>query len=182
MRGVKVFGIGLNKTGTKTLGACFNILGLNNYSYDLELLKHFGRGELNPVFSVADRYDSFEDWPWPLLYRQFDERYPDARFILTLRRDPETWFESLCRHARRTGPTEARKIAYGFEMPMEDPGHHLAFYQQHQKNVCNYFADRPGKLLVITWENGVTWDVFCRFLGVGQIPDVPIPHKNKSTE
>ena len=181
MRGVKSFGIGLNKTGTKTLGECFNILGFNNHSYNLELLWHYERGELGPVFSIADQFESFEDWPWPLLYKQLDQRYPDARFILTLRRDAETWFDSLCRHAQRTGPTEARRIAYGYEMPLENPGHHIAFYQQHQRDVCSYFQERPGKLLVITWENGITWDVICRFLNISQVPDVPIPHKNKSS-
>ncbi len=178
---MKVFGTGLNKTGTKTLGACFQILGLKNHSYDLELLRQYAEREMEPVFRVADQFDSFEDWPWPLLYKQFDQRYPDAKFIHTLRQSPEKWFDSLCRHALRTGPTEARKLVYGYEMPQENPGHHINFYIQHNKAVCHYFNERPDKLLVITWENGVTWNQICRFLNITDIPDLPIPHKNQSS-
>lgn len=179
---MKVFGIGLNKTGTKTLGACFRTLGLRNRSYDPELLECYFRREFRSVFEVTDQFDSFEDWPWPLMYRELDERYSEAKFILTLRKSSETWFNSLCRHALRTGPTRAREIAYGYPMPMDNPGHHISFYESHNRSVVEYFSDRPGKLLVLSWEEQPTWKTICDFLGCATIPLIAIPHENKSPE
>jgi hypothetical protein len=179
---MKVFGIGLNKTGTKTLGACFTTLGFKNQSFDLNLLKRFAAGDYDPIFKVSDHFDSFEDWPWPLLYREFDCRYPDAKFIMTLRKDPETWYSSLCRHADLTGPTEARKIAYGNELPYHAREHHISIYLKHKSEVTAYFKDRPGKLLVVSWEQGDGWAELCNFLGVYPLPGVPFPHKNSSQD
>jgi hypothetical protein len=178
---MKVIGIGLNKTGTKTLGECMKILGLRNKSYDFDLLKDFSEDNHKNLFDSMDQYDSFEDWPWPLMYKEFDKRYPDAKFILTLRKDPQTWFESLCRHALHTGPTEARKIVYGYEMPLQNEEHHIRFYMDHHRDVMAYFKNRPGKLLVVSWDNGDGWEALCSFLNHSPAPEVPFPHKNKST-
>lgn len=177
---MKVFGTGLNKTGTKTLGECFKILGLNNTSFDLKLLQDFSRGDYQEIFKVSDIFDSFEDWPWPLLYREMDHCYPDSKFIMTERKDPETWFNSLCRHAELTGPTEARKIVYGYEMPHDYKDHHISFYLKHHTGVLNYFKNTPEKVLFVSWDKGDGWLELCNFLKCREIPDRPFPHKNKS--
>jgi len=176
---LKVFGIGLNKTGTKTLGACLSTLGFQNKSYDFDLLRDWSSGDVKRIFQASDQYDSFEDWPWPLLYKEFDKRYPEAKFILTLRKDPRTWFESLCRHATRTGPTEARKIVYGYEMPHQFVEEHIAIYNRHQEEVINYFQGRNDKLLTICFEKGDGWPELSGFLGL-PVPEVPFPHMNPS--
>ncbi|MCX6267473.1 MAG: sulfotransferase family protein [Bacteroidetes bacterium] len=177
---MKLFGVGLNKTGTKTLGECFKTFGFNNKSFDLELLQSFSRGDFQEIYRTCDHFDSFEDWPWPLLYREFDLHYPGSKFILTQRKDPETWFASLCKHADMTGPTEARKIAYGFEMPHNHKSHHIDIYRKHNADVIHYFKDTPEKLLVVSWERGDGWAELCKFLGYDKMPDTPFPHKNKS--
>ncbi len=41
----KVFGIGLMKTGTSSLGACLNVLGYNHRSYFPKLIRQLKRGE-----------------------------------------------------------------------------------------------------------------------------------------
>jgi hypothetical protein len=175
---MKIFGIGLNKTGTKTLGECFKVFGFNNKSFDMGLLLEVSRGNLDGVFNAIDMFDSFEDWPWPLLYKQLDIIYKDAKFILTVRKDPQTWFESLCRHAERTGPTEARKIAYNHEMPHKHEADHIQIYNRHNEEVGNYFFGREGKLLRICWEDGDGWGELAHFLNL-PIPVIPFPHKNQ---
>jgi len=135
----KVFGIGLNKTGTKTLGKSMRILGFQNKSYDLELLQSYAVGDYSKIFQHCELFDSFEDWPWPLLYKELDAKYPDAQFILTYRPTPDMWYESLCKHSLRTGPTVARKIAYGYKMPQENKHHHIQFYKKHNNDVIEYF-------------------------------------------
>ncbi len=174
----KVFGIGMNKTGTKTLGECFRLFGFRNKSYDGGLLRDFARKDFSRIYEVADSYDSFEDWPWPLLYREFSEIYPDAKFILTMRATPEIWFRSLCRHANLTGPTEARVIVYGHAMPHDQMHQHIGIYNRHNEEVIRFFAARPERLLAVSWDKGDGWEQVCRFLGV-DIPAVPFPHENK---
>jgi hypothetical protein len=175
---MKVFGIGLNKTGTKTLGVCLNQLGYAHKSVDRPAFELFKKGDINGLFNIIDKYDSFEDWPWPLIYKEVDEKYPDSKFILTIRKTPESWFKSLCRHADYTGPTEFRKHIYGYEMPRKHKQHHLDFYDKHVKDVTDYFKSQPEKLLIVCWENGDGWEKLSSFLGF-DCPNVPLPHTNK---
>lgn len=176
---MKVAGIGLNKTGTTTLGLCLKHWEYRHTSYDLDLLRAVAAGNLSPALSVAAHYDSCEDWPWPLLYQTLDEHFPDARFILTVRKDAETWLRSLLRHAKRTGPTEARRLVYGYEMPHGHEKQHLAYYRAHNQAVQDYFSARPDKLLVVCWETGSGWQELADFLHQ-PVPDLPLPHANRS--
>ena len=177
----KVFGIGLNKTGTTTLAECLKHLGYRHTTSNLELTRCVENGDLAPVFRYADSYDSFEDWPWPLVYRELDQRFPGSKFILTRRRDAATWLRSLKTHALLTGPTEFRRIAYGYAVPQGHEAEHLARYETHNAEVCRYFRDRPGDFLEVCWEEGAGWNELCSFLG-RQVPDIPFPHANRTAD
>jgi len=176
---MKVFGIGLNKTGTKTLAECFRTFGFNNYSYDQRLLEDFFNNKLESIYKVSDTYSSFEDWPWPLIYKEMDEKYADAKFVLTMRKDPETWFSSLCKHSDRTGPTLAKYLVYGYHMPHQMSNSHIEYYLRHAVNVREYFKGRPGKMIEVCWDTGDNWKILSDFLET-PIPDLPFPHRNKS--
>jgi len=178
---MKVFGIGLNKTGTTTLGICLQQMGFRHTSSNLELTRSVGRGELGPVFDFAEEHESFEDWPWPLLYRELDRRFPGSKFILTTRRDAETWLRSLKNHATLTGPTEFRRIAYGHDMPHGNEADHIARYERHNREVREYFRERPGDLLEVCWETGSGWKELGAFLD-RPVPDLPLPHTNRSAD
>lgn len=180
IKGLKIFGVGLNKTGTKTLGACMQTLGFRNKSFDLDLLIDYSSGRFDNIDKIVENHDSFEDWPWPLMVKKFDMEHPEAKFILTLRKDPETWFSSLCKHAELTGPTQARKIVYGYEMPHGHKNEHIEYYLNHQQEIVNYFKNRENKLLIVSWERGDGWIELCKFLGQISIPSLSFPHKNKS--
>jgi hypothetical protein len=146
----------------------------------LESLRQLKNGDLNPIFDLIDKNDCFEDWPWPLMYRELYERYKDAKFILTIRRTPDIWYESLCKHATRKGPTEHRKLAYGHSMPHDYKEHHIQFYSAHNKEVIDFFKkNAPDKLLVVCWEDGDGWEEICNFLGK-KIPKKPFPHLHNS--
>lgn len=175
---MKVFGIGLNKTGTTTLGRCMKEFGFRHHSFDLDLTKSVCEGDFDPALRVIDKYDSFEDWPWPLIYEEVDEKYPQSRFILTVRKDSSTWFESLKRHADRTGPTEFRELIYGHAMPHDFKSHHIDFYENHNSSVREYFAGRDD-FIEVCWEEGTEWKELADFLEK-PIPDKPFPHANKS--
>ena len=178
---MKVVGIGLNKTGTKTLQSFFVQWGFRNRTYDLDAFERYRRGDIEGLLDEMEDFDSFEDWPWPLFYRDIDERFPDARFILTRRRDADRWYRSLCNMAIRRGPfTDFEQHIYGYAMPQGHRAEHIAFYEDHNREVREYFADRPGKLLEVCWEEGSTGDDVADFLGQPR-PEAPDGHVNRSS-
>ena len=116
---MKIAGIGWHKTGTTTLCECMREFGYKHRSWEPGDFKLWRDGEQEQLLRLAEGYDSCDDFPWPFLFRDIAERFPDARFILTTRRDPDTWFGSICKHASRTGPLEQREWVYGHDMPHE---------------------------------------------------------------
>jgi len=174
----KIFGIGLNKTGTTTLGKCFKILGFTHIGCEPDNFKSYKNGNFGALFEVIQKYESFEDWPWPMIYKEADEAFPGNKFILTIRKNPDVWYDSLCKYAERSGPTEYRRVIYGYDMPHGHRNHHIDFYNTHNKNVKEYFKDKHDKLLEICWESGHGWKELCEFIGRG-IPESEFPHENK---
>jgi len=176
---MKVVGVGLNKTGTTTLGVCLRTLGFKHISFDPAAFRLFRANDQGAVMKMVEGLESFESWPWGLLYREIDRAYPGSKFILTTRKSSETWYDSLCRHADRTGPTEYRERVYGHAMPHDHRAEHIDFYRRYNDLVRAYFADRRDQLLEVCWENGDGWPELSRFLGQ-PCPDLPLPHANKS--
>lgn len=174
----KVFGLGVMKTGTSTLGTIFAQLGYDHRSYYPKLIRQLYRNEYDQLWDVADRYETFEDYPWPLVFKELDERYPDAKFILTTRRDTDTWYRSMAEHAKRMGPTAERQIIYGKGMPQWDPAGHREHYEAHNAEVRAWFADRPGKLLEVCWETGSSWQDVVDFLGHTDVVERETPRAN----
>ncbi len=180
MAETKVFGIGLNKTGTTSLGKALEILGFTNHmSCDLALTKRWAENDLESIFEVARKNNNFEDWPWPLVFTELFDEFNDAKFILTLRKSPEAWYKSLCDHALRTGPTEYRKLIYGYLMPHDFKDWHIGYYERHNQSVIDFFSRyAPEKLLVVCWEKGDGWPDLCRFLNK-EIPNEEFPFLNR---
>lgn len=175
---MKLVGIGLNKTGTKSLRYCMQHWGFSHVSCSEEAFKLWRDGDFEKLLAWVEFYDSFEDWPWPLFYQLIDRRFPGSKFILTKRKDPETWFESLCAHADRTGPTIYRKYIYGHEMPHAHKEHHIKIYLDHLSFCREYFKNRPGDFLEVCWEDGDGWEELSRFLDL-PLPLVSFPHENR---
>jgi len=174
---VKIVGVGLNRTGTSTLGACLQHWGLRHMTVSRAAFDLWRAGDLGTLLDVVAQYDSFEDWPWPLVYKAIDQAYPGSRFILTTRRDADSWFESLCAHAARTGPTDYRRYIYGHEMPHLHKAEHVRYYERHNEEVREHFRARPDDLLEVCWETGSGWHALGAFLG-RPVPDLPFPHVN----
>ncbi|MGB1249592.1 MAG: sulfotransferase, partial [Candidatus Promineifilaceae bacterium] len=115
----KVFGIGLNKTGTTTLGQCAEILGYRHMGCDRSLLADIVLNQnLDRAFTIIEQFNFFEDWPWPLIYREIDKQFPNSKFILTVRDNEQAWLASLKRHALIRHPLHhSRRLAYGYDYP-----------------------------------------------------------------
>ena len=172
----KVFGVGIAKSGTKTLGRCFRELDYHNCSIRDDLVPA-AVSDPNAVIAATRDYDSFEDFPWFWFYEQLSVCYPDSRFVLTHRRDDDTWRRSFYNHMR-TIPAQrielGRQLAEHFlpGVPVDD------LHRVHNELVRAFFADKPGQLLEVCWEENPSWDALCTFLGC-PLPAAPFPHENR---
>jgi hypothetical protein len=177
---MKIVGIGLNKTGTKTLKHYLVEMGFNHLSYDIVSFEDFRAGNLSKIFERMENYDSFEDWPWSLFYKDIDRHFEDALFILTTRKSPEIWYQSLCKMAVRMGPFKNfEHHIYGYSMPHGKKKEHIDFYNKHNREVIEYFKDRPHKVLQLCWGNGDDGTKLAQFVGKPNV-DLKPQHINKS--
>jgi len=172
---MKVVGIGFGKTGTSTLAACLRILGYRHMTWNKALYDAYAAGDTRAIDAALDAHDSFDDWPWPALYRHVDARHPGSRFVLTLRKDPDTFVRSLQTHTERRADKTRMWHAYGMQPGRFDPEIAKRRYVEHTVAVREYFKDRPQDLLEICWEDGEGWDRLCAFLGRA-VPEAPFPH------
>jgi len=183
VRATKVVGIGLPKTGTTSLGYCFRRFGFKHQTYDMDLAVKVKRSQIEEVLKEAEKHESFEDWPWFLLYREFDLRFPNTKFVLTLRKDTATYVRSLQRHHEREGIRNDDFVkphwwdeVHGMQPAEWDYEKSAQRYENHNRAVLEYFAGRINKdLLVVCWENGDGWSELSRFLNT-RAPDEPFPH------
>ena len=176
---MKVFGIGLQKTGTTTLGRCLSTLGYNHCGYSRRGVWYLRNNKTNKLKKVMDKYESFEDEPWPHLYKLADKLYPDAKFILTTRKNPEKWFDSFCKHCDRIPFNEHRAYFYHGVIPRKHKESMINTYNQHNLEVVEYFKGREEKLLQISWENGDGWSELCVFLNK-PVPENSIKKENSA--
>lgn len=174
---MKVFCVGLGKTGTSTFAECMTRLGFWHRTgpgpWGL-LMRQSGRTE--PLMRLAAEYDSVDDFPWPYLYRELAEHFPDARFVLTKRCDPDTWFDSLSAHYDRAGGSLEWRLAYGLDSPYGARDELIDLYERHNRAVARYFSG-TGRLKELVWENGDGWAELCDFLDLPR-PAGPLPHRN----
>ncbi len=179
----KVFGIGWAKTGTSTLGRCFEILAFNHQSQNLQLVKDIAKNDISRILKLAEKKDTFEDWPWIILYKELDIAFPNSRFILT-KRDSGKWIQSYRNMLAEQGEVseelnEIRRILYGLPFPHVLDEQLVARYEKHNSEVAYYFRNRSDQLLLVDWERGDGWKELCEFLGK-DIPNKRFPHVNKS--
>jgi len=190
-RPAKVFGIGLSRTGTKSLTKALDWLGFNviHYPVGREMFDELTKG--NCSFSLLQGYDGITDITVAPFYAQFDKLYPGSKFILTLR-DKESWLRSLEQHWRdkpafsdKPGRETKMKIrrflraaVYGcYEFDRDRMSY---VYDLHYKNVIEYFRGRPESLLMLNIVGGEGWEKLCPFLNM-PMPGVPFPDVNEPT-
>ncbi|MBP1709179.1 MAG: hypothetical protein H6Q46_163, partial [Deltaproteobacteria bacterium] len=172
----KVFCIGFPKTGTKSISRALTTLGYKVKSWFGEDDPDIGRNVYERAFGFADQYDAFEDTPWCVIFKELDKKYPRSKFILTLR-PTEKWIKSVVDHfGKRSGPL--REWTFGVGYPKGNEGIYIARYERHNKEVLEYFKDRPDDLLVLRLTEGDGWEKLCQFLHK-DIPPIEFPHENK---
>ncbi len=177
---MKIFGIGLSKTGTTSLAHALEILGFKTKD-NLGIIR-YSPGDLSSVDKTAlETYDALTDTPIPSFYKELDASYPGAKFILTLR-DMDGWLKS-CQKQFSTKlaskQTEAhRKLFMNlYGTTVFDENKFRTAYDNFVNEVHEYFKDRPQDLLVMNLTAGDGWEKLGPFLGKA-IPLTPFPKAN----
>lgn len=176
---MKVIGIGLPKTGTKSLNEALKILGYRSLHYPA---KYHLRIMTQGNYTIPDQWDAItntaEDF-YPVLAKM----YPDAKFILTTRKMKD-WLRSWSKKDRAFGSQShvgrlnrirvfgtSRYVAERFEY----------VFKEHEEAARRFFADSLERLLVISLEDLNKWEPLCRFLDK-PIPPMAFPHVKKKVK
>lgn len=202
----KVFCIGLTKTGTTSLYHALEQLGyrMGIQHRSERLIKAWLRRDFDPILLFADTADAFQDIPFslPFTYIHLASKYPDAKFILSLRDDAQQWYESTVRNAM--GMMNPPRIPTIDDMKADDycyMGWHydmhcrsipgtipnpfdrkalIKFYNHHNYAVRLFFRGDP-RLLVINVASVGSYARMCEFLGKRPVAD-EFDHLNKSPD
>ena len=182
----KIFGLGLSRTGTRSLADALNKLGIRtvHFPHDLTTQRELFSGEGG--LTILKCYQGVVDGIAPF-YSQLDRAYPDSKFILTIR-EKGAWLRSAQIHfnwvseqlpnfgsrfqefarlltERIYGSANFNRVGF------------LEAYERHARDVLSYFNERPGQLLVMDITGGDGWAELCPFVGL-PMPLQPFPYVN----
>lgn len=201
----KVFVIGRNKTGTTSIASTLENLGYrmgDQIAAEL-LLEDWARGNYQPILDLCRSAQAFQDIPFSLegTYQAVDKAFPGSRFILTLRNNAATWYESLTRfHTKIVGkgriPTaddlksfeyrekgwlwRAQQLVYKVdESTLYDPVIYQEHYDRYNEAVTSYFSGRSDDFLAVNLADDDASVRLAHFLGC-RPEAVTVPHLNKS--
>ena len=175
----KVFGIGFHKTGTKSLALALKQLGYRVTGPNGVSNPSIASEVYAMAYALADQFDAFQDNPWPILYKELDQKYPGSKFILTLRPTAD-WIKSVVGHFGRAS-TPMREWIYGVGHPSGNEQIYISRYERHNQEVFAHFANRENDFLVLEITAGAGWPELCRFLGE-EIPATEFPDINKAAD
>jgi len=174
---MKIFCIGLSKTGTTSLTEALKILGYDavHWYATKHAFRYTDDGGIDIDWDFFERHDAFADTPIARIYPQLDERYPDAKFILTVR-DVDAWLDSFADQFAGAGldpfSTQLHLDLYG--TPGFDAERCRSAFAAHSVAVKAHFYERPRSLLELRMGTG--WHELCAFLGKAT-PCQPYPHR-----
>lgn len=185
----RVFCVGFHKTGTTSLDWILQDMGYQvsrHYKQgDNKFIDDLKQKNYSEIKQVSKLFNAFQDAPWFLFYKEFDEWYPNSKFILTIR-ESASWWKSFLNYFKVQSLPSTEYI-YGYENPV---GHERVFidrYEQHNRDVIEYFKDRPDDLLVVDVSEEKTLEKISKFLekstSFRKMPHrnakLRVPNKNK---
>jgi len=187
----KVFVIGFNKTGTTSLRRTMMLWGfkIGNQQVASMMVEDYANKRYDRIFRLVETADAFQDVPfsYPLLYKKLDKKFPNSKFILTVRDSKEQWFNSLLNfHSKKAGNKPPKKedldrinnIYRGFmldtkylvwdypEVKLYNKQHYTDKYTKHNNDVRHYFKNRPDDFIEINLSNQGDFSRLKKFLNV----------------
>ncbi|XP_039271956.1 uncharacterized protein LOC120346314 [Styela clava] len=214
---MKIICAGLPKTGTKSLVMALRQLGYTVYDSPEHALFHNeewgrildGKTTSEAFLEMYDDVDAVADTPACAMWDHILEAYPDAKVILTVRDNEDTWYDSFRRHFKKYGEvyplsknSERLEIitrlassslnrhwktinngliaCFGFQVCSDNTNQMLAKSAYRRHNAYVEGRCRSDQLLVFNVKSG--WKPLCEFLGHDLSDRGPFPHVNKNGE
>ena len=161
----KVFIISLHRCGTQSTGLFLEDAGLRRCHWPavvdgIDYQSRIIGAETDPgritdiLSSLFDRFDVFDDVPFPILYKELAAQYQDARFV-AVHRNPIDWVRSVSHHcgSRPLDPYErAQYWRYLAKRPLSldavTDSELFAMFLDHYQIIAEHFAGR-GNLLAV---------------------------------
>lgn len=158
----KYFVLSLHRSGTRSVTELFEKLGLRTVHWPVRhngvrlQQKVEGRETdlahvLDVIEPVINRNDALTDVPVPVLYRELNERYPNAKFLLLRRRTPD-WIRSVRKHVGDRPFHPYERVQYWRYFPARpsalgelSDGDLTTMCERHFAQVTDYFAGSEGK-------------------------------------
>jgi len=148
---LQVIGVGLPRTGTRSLCEALRILGYNAVHCEPERLPLWP--DENTDWKCCEDIEAITDTPAPRYWRELCGAYPEAKVILTVR-DESEWWTSIERHVntiRVQGSAESvvradalHALLFGCAKPNEY--WYRRRFREHNERVIRGIA--AGELLV----------------------------------
>ena len=201
---MKVFGAGFGRTGTMSLkialeklgtGPCYHMREVITHPSHIKLWYDISRGEHPNWNRLFSGFNSAVDFPVCLFYEQLINKFPDAKFILTLR-DFDTWYISTANTIYKVPsilPDWFKMVVYPIRMfiamqvnliwvglfknKFSDRESAKLVYYEHIRSVKKIIP--TDKLLIYNVKEG--WGPLCEFLDV-EVPGIPFPKVNDTAE
>ena len=201
---MKVLGAGFGRTGTMSLKIALEKLGIGPCYHMREVISHpshikiwydISRGEHPNWDRLFSGFNSAVDIPVCLFYEELVNKFPDAKFILTLR-DFDTWYKSTANTIYKVPtmlPGWFKRVVYPIRMFIEmqviliwvglfknnfsDRESTELVYNEHIESVKKTIS--ADKLLIYRINEG--WGPLCEFLNVEK-PETPFPKVNDTAE
>ena len=201
---LKVIGAGLGRTGTLSLKAALEQLGLKPCHHMQEVVKDpkqidwfldASQGREVDWERVFERFEAAVDWPAAAYYKQLYEKFPRAKVVLGTR-DPDAWYQSVSETIYTVAPNVPKWLRLivlpvnkwvqmveqtiwdnELDGKFEDREYAIAFYNKRIEEVKETIP--ADKLLIHRAEDG--WDPLCEFLEV-PVPSGPYPWVNEGAE
>lgn len=203
----KIFVIGRNKTGTTSINKAFEDLEfiLGNQRVAEKLQNFYLKGDFEPIINYCKSAEVFQDYPfsYPETFKHIDKAFPNSKFILTIRDNPEQWYHSVIKfHAKLFGkgkiPTKQdlenaiyvekgwiwKNFSFFYNPPdlkdIYNEGNLKKSYINYNKEILEYFKNRPNDLLVLNLNEKGAYQKYINFLDV-ESPFNDFPWENKTS-
>ncbi len=198
---LKIIGAGFGRTGTLSLKAALELLGLGPCYHMVEV---FQNPDHTAIWSAAvdgtppdwraflKDYRSAVDWPVCHFWRELAEAFPQAKILLS-ERDADAWYEIISKtifeqldrvekladvpiFGAQTRMAHTMLVEKTFDGRL-DRDHVISVYKAHSEVVKR--AVPRERLLVYDVAQG--WEPLCAFLDVA-VPAAPFPRTNSTAE
>lgn len=200
----KIFCIGFNKTATTSLKEFMKLEGYSvadqiQFEQNFDAIR-FGYSDLiiDIIKNDYKEYVFFQDVPFglPNFYKKLYSEFPNAKYILTVRDNSDTWYQSLINYYHLIFSdymSDFCRVPYirpkwlcdlwsdGYGSPKQDPFNKESLtqiYEDHIKDVESFFMDKKN-FIKINLNNSEDFYKYEKFLGKKFI-STSFPHVNKS--